>query len=223
MAASRWWGFLSRPPAQLLTGFLVLQAVCFYSLSHGEKVPLARPLADFPHQLGSWRQLQEGYIDAETMAVLRADDVLSRVYGSPEVGDAGSLFVAYFKSQRAGQTPHSPKNCLPGSGWVPSASDAITIHVAGRSRPIVVNRYVVSRGNDKSVVLYWYQSRDRVVASEYWAKLYAAADAVRYDRTDTALVRVIVQIRDQGEAQATAHAVAFVQTFFGPLRQFLPA
>jgi len=82
---------------------------------------------------------------------------------------------------------------------------------------------VVAKGEDKSVVLYWYQSRDRVVASEYRAKFYLVADAIRYNRTDTALVRVVVPMSGNDPAFATKTAEEFVQAFFGTLRRLLPA
>jgi EpsI family protein len=81
---------------------------------------------------------------------------------------------------------------------------------------------VVAKGEDQSVVLYWYQSRNRTIASEYRAKLYLVADAIRYNRTDTALVRVVVPVNRDETAPATDTATAFVQAFFTPLRQYLP-
>ena len=98
-----------------LTLVLVVQAVLFYNASHGEVTPLAAPLSAFPLQVGAWHQQQEGVVDQETRDILKADDILTRTYTAPE--GAANLFVAYFKTQRQGQSPHSPKNCLPGSGW----------------------------------------------------------------------------------------------------------
>jgi EpsI family protein len=132
------------------------------------------------------------------------------------------LLVAYFKSQRTGRAPHSPKNCLPGSGWVKVTENRISIPIAGRP-PIEANRYIVQKGESKSLVLYWYQSRDRVVASEYTAKYYVVADALRYNRTDTALVRVVIPITENGVEAIDRAAVDFVQSFFAPLRQHFPA
>jgi EpsI family protein len=86
-----------------------------------------------------------------------------------------------------------------------------------------VNEYVVQHGESRSVVLYWYQSRDRSVASEYRAKFWVIADAIRYNRTDTALVRVIVPVVDRDADSAGRTAIGFVQSFFAPIRQFLPA
>jgi len=131
--------------------------------------------------------------------------------------------VAYFKTQRTGQAPHSPKNCLPGAGWVPSSSSILDVPVRGETQAIPINRYVVSRGGDKSVVLYWYQSRDRVMASEYKAKFWLVADSIRYHRSDTALVRVWVPVIGNNEDAATATGVRFVQAAFPELRRYLPS
>ncbi len=220
MADNSLLGFLNGRHARVLTGVLALQAVGLLAISHQERVPLIRPLQEFPRTVGNWMMLRESGIDKDTTDVLKADDLLSRVYADQR--GAASLFIAFFKSQRTGQAPHSPKNCLPGSGWVPSESDIVPIQVPGRSEPIRINRYLVSKGDEKSVVLYWYQSRDRVVASEYAAKFYLVADAIRYNRTDTALVRVVVPIAGNDVDGATATARDFVQAFFVPLRTFLP-
>jgi len=215
--------FLKSTPARVLTAVLLVQMAGLLAVSRRENVPLTLPLNEFPAQFGAWYLVQEGQVEPEVMAVLKADDVLSRVYGDPVRGRGASLFVAYFKSQRTGQTVHSPKNCLPGSGWTPSESDVVAIPIPGRAEPIVVNRYVVAKGDDKSVVLYWYQSRDRVIASEYRAKFYLVADAIRYNHTDTALVRIIVPVAGNDTAAATATAEEFVQASFMALRRHMPA
>jgi len=153
--------------------------------------------------------LREGVIEQDEKDVLRADDYLTRQYTAPG-GKTASLFVAYFRSQRTGQTPHSPKNCLPGSGWSWSVSDTIRVNIVARAQPIEINRYMVSKGDERAVVLYWYQSRDRVVASEYRAAIFTAWDALRYNRTDTELVRVVTPV--------TRNGVEFIQAFFGKLQ-----
>jgi EpsI family protein len=214
--------FLNSKHARVLSAVLVLQAVLFYTLSHSEAVPRARPLSGFPTQLGNWTMVNEGVVEKEIRDVLRADDILNRTYAGPE-GQAANLFVAYFKTQRAGQAPHSPKNCLPGSGWAPSSAKIVAIPVPGQPKPIQANLYVVSRGTEKSIVLYWYQSHERVIASEYMAKIFLVLDSIRYNRSDTALVRVVVPAGREGEKAATQTATDFVQALFMPLREYLPS
>jgi len=196
----------------ILSALLAFQGAAFYGISgRAELIPVSKPLGEFPAVIGPWRMVREGVIELEEKDVLRADDYLMRQYRASPDKTAG-LFVAYFRSQRAGQTPHSPKNCLPGSGWTWTVSDTVRVGIAGRARPIEINRYIVSKGDDHAVVLYWYQSRDRVVASEVRATIFTAWDALRYNRTDTELVRVVTPVAESG--------VEFIQAFFTELRGY---
>ncbi len=131
------------------------------------------------------------------------------------------LYVGYYQSQRQGSTIHSPKNCLPGAGWQPMKSDHITIPV-GAGDLIEVNKVMIEKGIEKQVVLYWYQSRGRVIASEYWAKIYLVLDAIGMNRTDGALVRVISPVVDS-ERMAEQQAVDFVKELYPLLGRHLPA
>jgi EpsI family protein len=211
--------FLNSTPARVVTILLVLQGALLYSSIRPESVLAGRPLQDFPHMLGSWDFVQDGVVDKETLDVLKADDLLNREYrrGSIQAG----LFVASFQSQRTGKSPHSPKNCLPGAGWTALSDSKVNIDV-GQAEPIVVNRYIIASGEHRSLVLYWYQSRDRVVANEFAAKYWVMADAIRYNRTDTALVRVIVPVLNKDEDAAERQAADFARSFYPTLKQFLP-
>ncbi len=221
MAASRGnFAFLRGRYARVLTLVLIAQAAGLLAISRQEKVPLVKPLDDFPQQVPGWTMVRQDTLDAPTLEVLKADDTLSRVYMDGQ-GRAAMLFVAYFKSQRTGQAPHSPKNCLPGNGWVPEESAIVPVAIPGAA-PIRVNRYIIAKGDEKSVVYYWYQSQQRVIASEYAAKIYLVADAIRYNRTDTALVRVLVPTTGDA-AQASQAAERFIQAIFMPLRGYFPS
>src|SRR5262245_3513436 len=121
---------------KILSVALLAQAVLFYGTSRGENQPTLRPLQDFTHQTGHWFMTQEGHVDEETQAVLKADDTLTRAYGNLKYRLPATLFVAYFKTQRTGKAPHSPKNCLPGAGWEPSRVDFLPVNIPGMSEPI---------------------------------------------------------------------------------------
>ena len=212
--------FLKSRAALAATALILLQGALIYSAVRPESIPPGRPLSQLPARLGSWNLVQEGVVDADTQAVLKADDLLNRYYSTGPMG--ANLFVAAFRSQRSGKAPHSPKNCLPGSGWTPLTSDQVALDV-GRAEPIQVNRYVVAHGDQRSLVVYWYQSRDRAIASEYTAKFWVVVDAMRLNRTDTALVRVVVPIVNRDEDAAAKSATDFVKAFYGTLREYLPS
>jgi EpsI family protein len=215
--------FLTSKSARILSIVLLAQAGVFYGFSRNETIPARAPLAAFSIDNSPWQMRQEVELDKETLDVLKADDITSRVYQDRDTGRIATLFIAYFETQRTGKAPHSPKNCLPGSGWVQTEGGTVDIDIPGRSTPITVNRYVVAKGENESVVLYWYQARDRIIASEYAAKLYTVADAIRYNRSDTALVRVVVGVQGGDTERAVNTATSFVKAFFGPLKAYLPA
>jgi EpsI family protein len=204
-----------------LTLVLIVQAALFYSASRGEVPPRSAPLSAFPAMAGIWNLHQEGVIDKETQDVLKADDTMTRSYTSSE-GEA-NLFIAFFKTQRQGQSPHSPKNCLPGSGWQPLASETgrIDVPIQGEGS-IHINQFVVSKGEAQDVVLYWYQSQGRVIADEFAAKFYLVSDSIRNHRSDTALVRVVVPIPPGRTRAAEQIATDFVQTFYPVIKAYLP-
>ena len=220
--------FLKSNAAKILTLILGLQAVALLSYSRPESVPPSKPLQDFPLRIAEWQRQADGIMEKEVADVLQADDILNRDYLLPDRALA-NLFVAAFRSQRNGKAPHSPKNCLPGSGWVQQESTIETVAIP--NGPVLeVNRYVVAKGNSRSLVYYWYQSRERAVANEYKAKGYVMLDAIRLNRTDTALVRVVMGLPATNDAAAAAatqkkadeYARNFIVAVHPRLREFLP-
>ena len=194
--------------------------------SRPEPAPVRATFDRFPMQIERWTGRQQPPMDDKVLAILGVDDYLNRVYVSPDRAAAG-LYVGYYNSQRQGDSIHSPMNCLPGAGWEPLSRSSIKIPVTvreGTTTEIDANRYVIQKGLDRQVVLYWYQSHGRAVASEYWSKFYLIEDAVRRNRTDGSLVRVLAPIVGEGgEASAEQRAIGFVKAVFPVLGAYLPA
>lgn len=215
--------------ALILSACLLLTTAYLGYASKAEPTPIRSPLSGLPLTVGPFQGQLAPPLTNEVLAVLRVDDYTVRSYTKPGVGVVG-FYVGYHATQRQGASIHSPLNCLPGAGWVPAEQGRLTLDVAGGAagerRPIEVNRVVIERGLDRQLVLYWYQSHGRVVASEYWGKVYSVVDAIRYNRTDAALVRVIAPIADAGpEAVANAErlAVEFAREVFPMLGGHLPS
>ena len=215
--------FLRSRYFQAVTLILILQAITFYAVaSRPEHVPYVPPLATFPTHIDSWDVTQDIPIEKPILEFLRADDTLNRVYVDPVKRRLVTLYIAYFKTQRYGQGPHSPKNCLPGAGWEPIEVGTSSITAPGWDSPVTINRYVVAHGEEKSVAFYWYQSHRRVIAAEYAAKFWAVADSIRYHRSDTALIRVIAPVVDNDIGGASDRGLDFIRTLFPQLNGRLP-
>ena len=214
--------FLRHPAALALTVLLAGQAAAFYLLPKNENAPPAPAMKAFPAQLGSWRVIGEFPLEDEVSKVLRADDTLNRVYASLDYPVNLSLFMAYFRSQKSGVAPHSPKNCLPGSGWAPLSSEVVDLALPGRPEKLQVNRFIVARGTDKTLVLYWYQTAHRAIASEYEAKIWLVLDSLRYRRSDTAIVRVVAPLPEAGRDQIEKATAEFIAAAYPYVRAQIP-
>lgn len=217
--------------AIIVSSLLVAATFVIALASESEPIPIRIPLSGLPQQIGSWQEKSSLDMDPETLRVLGVDDYIERQYSGPRDTPIG-LYIGYYRSQRQGDTIHSPLNCLPGNGWNPAKKEFFSIPVhsgPGNSsdpiREIRINRILIQKGSDRQLVLYWYQSHGRVVASEYWGKIYTVLDAIRTNRTDAALVRVISPVAGMDEAAekaAAQNAIDFVASLFPLLVDYLP-
>jgi EpsI family protein len=202
-----------------LAAITSLAAVGLRAVSEQDRVAPRAPLETLPFVLGGWNGRSQPPPDPATLAVLRADDYLFRAYSSP-TGQSADLYVGFYQSQRQGDTIHSPLNCLPAAGWEIETIGRTHVGGAGTG-PVEVNRSIVRQGFDRRLVLYWYQSHGRIVASEYWSRAYLVLDALRSHRSDGALVRIITPASSD-DAGAERAAAEFAQVLVPALPRYLP-
>lgn len=206
----------------IVAALLASAALFLHARSHNEVIPARAPLSAFPHRLGEWTGT-DVRIQQDVLDVLGSGDFLLRVYQTSSLRQPYiDLFLAYFPSQRAGDTIHSPKHCLPGAGWQPVESGRVTLTLPGYS-PFPANRYVIAKGTDRQLVLYWYLARDRAIASEYWAKFYLVTDSIRLKRSDGSLVRVTTPLLpDETPDAAQKRLSSFAGNFTPLLSEYIP-
>lgn len=199
-------------------GVLLSAFVLLHTVSHGEPLTPHQPLRNLTYTVGNWKG-QEQPISVRIVQVASVTDYTNRIYFHP-TDPPVQLYVGYYASQRTGDTIHSPKNCLPGSGWEPIYAGYTTIPLA-ESRQIIVNDYVIQQDQNKQLVFYWYQGRGRLTASEYAGKFWMVVDAISRNRTDGALVRLITTTND-GETKARTRLIIFAQSLFPDLDAIIP-
>lgn len=205
----------------LIPVFLASQALFVHWTGTFEKPPAKPDLTHFPEQIGTWHRTGEFPVDAATEAQLGADRLMNSTYMLLPDGEFANVFVAWFQSQRAGTSqPHSPQVCIPAAGWVPESES--TMDIATTAGTINVNRYVIANGQERQVVLYWYQTPRRVVAGEWAAKFWLMVDALRDRRTDTSLVRVTTWVRNSDLYAATRRGAELSRRLYPLLRETFP-
>lgn len=210
-----------RFPAPLLLT-LILCAACLglaQQVGFSEKIPMARPLSQFPLALSQWRgersAMEEVYLKA-----LKFDDYAMVEYRDPK-GRAVSFYTAYYGSQSKGEAVHSPASCLPGNGWVfKESGDRSFPGVGGELR---VNRAYMEKEGARNLTYYWFPKSGRNLTSLYQLKLYTFWDALTRGRTDGALVRVITPVYESEQvADADARLQGFTRQMLPELAKFIP-
>ncbi len=218
-APSKHHGHSSLGPAYLCS-VVVLVPFSFFSTAIHDRDEVPSPRAsfiDFPMQLNGWQgsafALEKHYIDA-----LRFDDYVLADYRLG-MDQLVNFYAAYYRSQKKGQSAHSPQSCLPGGGWeIASLTHAELPSSSAMAQPLRANRAVIQKGDQKQIVLYWFKQRDRNLTDEFLVKWYLLWDGFARRRTDGALVRVASLV---GPGESEAAVDQRLQKFAGVVGQEL--
>ncbi len=197
-------------------------AVLLLFRNHGEVFPPRETLASFPYQFGSWQGSNLPISQAE-LDILGPGEFLMRDYrDQTETNPMVNLYIQYFPTQRAGDTPHSPKHCLPGNGWAWSNRPGTLVSLPGHA-PFLASRAVLYKGDERQLVIYWYWAHDRAVASDYAAKYYLVADSIRLHRSDGALFRILTPLPpNEAEDAAQQRLLSFASNIVPLINQYVP-
>jgi EpsI family protein len=196
---------------------LVVQATASRMLTIDERTIALPGLHEVPFDLGKWKATREQELDKNVTLYLRPDDYILRDYSDPARATSINLFVAYFKSLQNNYGPHSPRICLPGSGWWVRSSKIEAIRIPERKEAIPVNEYLLDKSGERILVLYWYQNNRNIWAEEFEAKLRLLPDLIRYKRADVSLVRLVTPMRSGDGGNELATSMEFIRTVFPKL------
>ena len=207
--------------APLLITLLAAGSISYW-LENRTPAPIERlSVAQFPSRVSrAVRMGPDARFDSETERVLGASDYIMRNYIEPP--RKFNLYIGFYDAQRTGATYHSPLNCLPGTGWVMSDGSNVEI-ISSQGRSFTANQYVVQQGNNRQIMIYWYQGRGRTNTSEYSDKLFTVIDSIRTGRTDGSIVRVLTPVySDTTDSEAREAARRFAGSVYEALPPFIP-
>jgi EpsI family protein len=194
----------------MLAGTVVVTGLA----AHRVPQPLTLHLDRISSQIGGWTALRDHTLDEPSLHVLAATEYLSRTYQKDNA--QLDLFIAFYARQRAGESMHSPKHCLPGAGWEIWKHDSTSVTIDGKN--VQINKYSIQNQGARRLMYYWYQSKDRIVASEYLGKILLAKDTLFTGHTAGSIVRVMMPEISGNTEEAAAFAekvIPEVQRCFG--------
>jgi EpsI family protein len=200
-------------------GLLLGALAILHFRAPGEAVPVRKPLDAFPHVLGAWHGREATIFETNALNTLKLTDALMRRYVDP-AGRSIWLYIGYWATQTGGEI-HSPRNCLPAAGWEPIEASLLTIPLPAPHPAITINRYLIQKQQETQLVLYWYHSQGKAVASDLAAKIELVRRAIARNRTDGALVRISSPVHG-GVQQTTERLVAYAQAIYPVLGEHLP-
>ena len=186
-----------------------------------EVVPTRAQFADFPLQMGEWNG-ERSTLDPTILDALQLDDYLLADYRGSD-GMPVNLYVAYYQSQRNGMSVHSPRRCIPGGGWEIRSFERHMLRPDAGLEGWPVNRVLIEQGDNKALVYYWFEERGRRLTNEYSVRWYLFWDALVHNRTDGALVRLVVSVpKDASVESLDARLAKFASTAESPLSRSVP-
>lgn len=209
----------NKPQVVIYFAFITLVSMYIQQLVEQKRQVSGQPtfLAAFPLRWDGWKGLPVTLPEITTSALLM-DDYLSINYSHSNSEIPVNFFVSYYASQRSGQSPHSPKVCIPGGGW------NIALFERDSAKGLPFNRVVIAQGERRQLVQYWFVERGRPVANEYYKKWLLIKDFVAHGRTDGALVRITTPVHTTETLDsANRRLTEFRETVAHQIMFYLPA
>jgi EpsI family protein len=205
--------------SRFIVVYVLLGITALYIFTHSDiSVPINRPFSEFPAQVGGWSMTAHQEFSADVLNVLKPADYLARQYAAPD-GRQVSLYLGYHSGGKDSGGIHSPKHCLPGSGWYEVSTEKSVADAGGTKINLV--RAVYQKGESREMFLYWFQVRDKSLDDEYRLKLAEIMNSVTGRRRDSTFVRISVPYEtDQAKAEALGRQ--FIRDFQPVIREFLP-
>lgn len=201
---------------------MLLTMVVLQYVSQGEDIHPNKPFSTFPLKIGEWTGKQEQF-EKEIYDVLGVDESFLSTYQTSD-GRQVQLYVGFYQSQREGDLIHSPKNCMPGAGWsiIHTSIEELIIPNTNLNK-IKIIKLILSKGNQRQIVLYWFQSRGRFIASEYMQKIYMVIDSITRNRTDGSFVRLIAPVAGGDERKTIKDMKDFARLLLPVLQEYIPS
>ncbi len=202
----------------IITILLIAGALTYFA-GQSERIAPNKPFSEFPLEISDWKGMTS-QLDEKVYNILGVEDYILANYRKSS-GEMVNLYVGFYQSQKEGDLIHSPKNCMPGAGWniTETGIETVSLDTTGKSMKVI--KLLLQKGPEKQIVLYWFQSRGRIISSEYMEKVWLVIDSIIKHRTDGSFVRLITPVV-KDEATSVNLLKEFAQRVYPFLNEHIP-
>lgn len=167
-------------------------------------------LNDYLSVIGDWKRISAGTLSNDIVDALELDDYINNKYSKGNA--AVSLYIGYYYTSSKVGAAHSPLVCYPGQGWIISGTE---------NRPIIINdenihykSMIVSLGETKELLLYWYQSDKKTSQGTLMQKIRTLISKTFKGKENNAFVRVTIPLNGTTIDDAYSIGIDFIQEFY---------
>jgi EpsI family protein len=206
----------------IVSALMLVTMICLLYLSHVEDIKPNKAFSTFPRHIGEWIGTEES-LDEGIYDILGVDDSFICRYNTSD-GRQVQLYVGFYQSQREGDLIHSPKHCMPGAGWniIKTSIEELATPSTNPGKVKVI-KLILEKFSERQIVLYWFQSRGRLIASEYLQKIYLVIDSITKHRTDGSFIRLISPVVGENEKKTVKDLKDFAELLIPILREYIPS
>lgn len=205
----------------VIVAILLFTAGLTTFVTKSERIKPNKPFSEFPLSIKDW-QGDTGKLDEQVSNILGVEDYILANFQNTKLQAGVNLYVGFYQSQKEGDIIHSPKNCMPGAGWNIISTSIEPVTIDSTNENIKVIKLLLQKGPERQIVLYWFQSRGRIIASEYMQKIWLVVDSITKHRTDGSFVRLVTPVVT--DESAALHALKnFAGDIYPILKEYIPS
>jgi EpsI family protein len=174
-----------------------------------KKTSLSTALED----IEGWQSYKQIPIDDKIVNALELDDYVNQQY--VEGNESVFLYIGYYKTTKKLGALHDPMVCFPGQGWnVSDNTKSQLVLNQDTGEKISFSSMIVTKGSQKELVVYWFQSYDEANPDTFSQKITSFWKRIRNKGEDNAFVRITVYMGDKDSLESRKTIFKFIRVFY---------
>ncbi|MDY6950002.1 MAG: EpsI family protein [Thermodesulfobacteriota bacterium] len=214
---------------QALHRRIIILIICFaltsvfvHRRSVSRTVSKPIPLTQALTNIKGWDAGKPVPLDKRIVDALQLDDYVNQHYFNGN--ESVFLYIGYYLTASKVGAVHDPLVCFPGQGWM--LEDRQKGELLLKRNPadsISFTSMTVHRGEEKQIIVYWFQSYDQTSPDTLSQKIRSLWKRFTDHRQESAFVRISVPVEGKSLSEARQMAFTFMQSFYPVFLEYVRA